>query len=68
MDQIQTRLLYILDTFNDCDILLTQEHWLYRNKLHVYKNLIDGEVHGISSTNADQLLTMRPYGWYCHSP
>ena len=48
------RLLYIQDIFNDCDILLIQEHWLFHNKLSVYKNLIDCEVHGTSSIKADQ--------------
>ena len=57
------RLLYIQEIFDDCDILLIQEHWLHKGNLDIYKSVLKHcEIHGTSGMNQNEVLIGRPFG------
>ena len=63
------KMRYMLDIFNQCDFMLTQEHWLYESELHRYEQIgINSHVllTGKSAMDPSVLkVNGRPHGGVC---
>ena len=57
------RLVYINELFQQCDILLIQENWLYQDNMSIYKQYCGKcSVYGVSSMDQCELLSGRRFG------
>ena len=55
---------FISRLFNNCDILLLQEHWLYMSQFHLLDDISDKSVmyHGVSAMDSEVFRQGRPHG------